>query len=63
VNLIKLFIFWNLDILLQIFAKIKKEEILFPIIQLLGGKPVLVYIRKKGKKKWGILYIDKITYK
>jgi hypothetical protein len=60
-----LFIFWNLNILLRIFARAGKEEILLPIIELFGGEPVLVYIRTRGKrkKKWGILYIDKIIYK
>jgi len=63
VNLIKLFVFWNLDILLIVFAKIRREKVLFGIIKLLGGAPILVHMKKMGKKKWGIMYVEKIIYK
>jgi hypothetical protein len=48
---------------LNILAKIGKEKILFKVIELLGGKPIMVIFRRSGKRKWGIMYIEEIIYK
>jgi hypothetical protein len=63
VNLIKLFAFWNLCIALNLFAKIKKEEIICKIVELLGGSPILAFDKRTGKLKWRIGYVEKIIYK
>jgi hypothetical protein len=62
VDVIKLFIFWNLVLLLNLFAKIRKEKIILDIIEILGAVPVLVLDKETGKMEWRIRYVEKIIY-